>query len=145
MCSRVQMTVTAVVTRLQGRQRRRHGLQGLQVERRRVGRGLDGTSGANCLYTEPLDEVTSNRRGNSSRPAQTSTVGTTQVSLAFCTISTRTRMVQLPATAAIEYVAAGHSFPGGFLAGGTFVRGLMPVPPKFNAYTYRLRFLCLAS
>jgi len=23
--------------------------------------------------------------------------------------------------------------------------GLMPVPPKFNAYTYRLGFLCLAS
>jgi len=28
-----------------------------------------------------------------------------------------TRMVQLPATAAIEYVAAGHFFPGGLLAG----------------------------
>ena len=27
-------------------------------------------------------------------------------------------MVQLPATAAIEYVAAGHFFPGGLLAGG---------------------------
>jgi len=50
-----------------------------------------------------------------------------------------TRMVQLPATAAIEYVAAGHFFPGGLLAGG-----LMPVPPKFNAYTNRLGFLCLA-
>jgi len=23
--------------------------------------------------------------------------------------------------------------------------GLMPVPPKFNAYTHRLGFLCLAS
>jgi len=23
--------------------------------------------------------------------------------------------------------------------------GLMPVPPKFNAYTHRLSFLCLAS
>jgi len=34
-----------------------------------------------------------------------------------------TRMVQLPATAAIEYVAAGHFFPGGLLAGGIFVRG----------------------
>ena len=34
-----------------------------------------------------------------------------------------TRMVQLPATAAIEYVAAGHFFPGGLLAGGTFVWG----------------------
>ena len=75
-------------------------------------------------------------------------------------------MVQLPATAAIEYVAAGHFFPGGLfpggllagglLAGGAFVqgvfcpgellsRGLIPVPPKFNAYTHRLGFLCLAS
>ena len=89
-------------------------------------------------------------------------------------------MVQLPATAAIEYVAAcwvigaggflswGAFFPGvfcpeallaggllagGFLSGGAFVRGvfclgghlsagLMPVPPKFNAYTHRLGFLC---
>jgi len=33
----------------------------------------------------------------------------------------------------------------GHLAGGTFVRGLMPVPPKFNAYTHHLGFLCLAS
>ena len=33
------------------------------------------------------------------------------------------RMVQLPATAAIEYVAAGHFYPGGFLAGGSFARG----------------------
>jgi len=52
-------------------------------------------------------------------------------------------MVQLPATAAIEYVAAGHFFPGGLLAGGAFVRGvfcpggllsggLMPVPPQFQ-------------
>ena len=64
-------------------------------------------------------------------------------------------MVQLPAAAAIEYVAAGHFFlwgllaggifvrgcfcPGGLLPGGTFVRGLMPVPPKFNAYTNRLK------
>ena len=37
-------------------------------------------------------------------------------------------MVQLPATAAIKYVAAGHFFPGGLLArgllaGGTFGRG----------------------
>ena len=32
-------------------------------------------------------------------------------------------MVQLPATAAIEYVAAGHFFPGGLLPGGTFVWG----------------------
>jgi len=35
--------------------------------------------------------------------------------------------------------------PRGLLPGGTFVRGLMPVPPNFNAYTYRLGFLCLAS
>ena len=56
-----------------------------------------------------------------------------------------TRMVQLPATAAIEYVAAGHFFPGGLLAGGLLSGGLMPVPPKFNAYTHRLGFLCLAS
>ena len=27
-------------------------------------------------------------------------------------------MIQLPATAAIEYVAAGHFFPGGLLSGG---------------------------
>jgi len=33
-------------------------------------------------------------------------------------------MVQLPATAAIEYVAAGHFFPGGLLAGGTFSLGV---------------------
>ena len=32
-------------------------------------------------------------------------------------------MVQLPATDAIEYVAAGHFFPGGLLAGGTFGLG----------------------
>jgi len=32
-------------------------------------------------------------------------------------------MVQLPATAAIEYVAAGHFFPGGLLPGGTLGRG----------------------
>ena len=58
-------------------------------------------------------------------------------------------MVQLPATAAIEYVAAGHFSPGVFWPGGGVVRGrllsggLMPVPPKFNAYTHRLGFLCL--
>ena len=34
----------------------------------------------------------------------------------------------------------GRLLPGGLLAGG-----LMPVPPKFNAYTHRLGFLCLAS
>jgi len=54
-------------------------------------------------------------------------------------------MVQLPATAAIEYVAAGHFFPGGLLPGGLLSGGLMPIPPKFNAYTHHLGFLCLAS
>jgi len=34
-------------------------------------------------------------------------------------------MVQLPATAAIEYVAAGHFFPGGLLAGGDFCQGVL--------------------
>jgi len=42
-----------------------------------------------------------------------------------------TRMVQLPATAAIEYVAAGHFFPGGLLPGGDFCPGgLCPFPPS---------------
>ena len=50
-------------------------------------------------------------------------------------------MVQLPATAATEYVAAGHFFPGGLLArggggllseGGILSGGLMPVPPQFQ-------------
>jgi len=109
-------------------------------------------------------------------------------------MTTTTRMVQLPATAAIEYVAApGGTFsprvfcpgallvrgtfgrgdlwpgvllsggvfwpggifvrgafvwgvfcPGALLAGGLLSGGLMPVPPKFNAYTHRLGFLCLA-
>jgi len=87
-------------------------------------------------------------------------------------------MVQLPATAAIEYVAACWvSRAGGFLSEGAFVRGsfarenfspgvfcpgallagvtfgrgdfcpgvLLSVPPKFNAYTHRLGFPCLAS
>ena len=65
-------------------------------------------------------------------------------------------MVPLPATAVIEYVAtgllAGGIFvrgcfcPGGLLPGGGLLSGgLMPVPPKFNAYTHRLGFLCLAS
>jgi len=44
-------------------------------------------------------------------------------------------MVQLPATAAIEYVAAGHFFPGGllargFLSGGAFVRGAYARSPQ---------------
>jgi len=71
----------------------------------------------------------------------------------------------LPATAAIEYVAAcvcpwalfsrgsfgreifvrGCFCPGGLLPGGLLSGGFMPVPPKFNAYTHRLGFLCLES
>ena len=66
-------------------------------------------------------------------------------------------MVQLPATVAIEYVAACRlSGAGGIIVRGAFVRGvfcqggllsggLRPVPPKFNAYKNRLGFLCLAS
>ena len=65
-------------------------------------------------------------------------------------------MVQLPATAAIEYVAAfvtrtrtrtktktrtETKIVRGCLLSG----GLMPVPPKFNAYTHSLGFLCLAT
>ena len=65
------------------------------------------------------------------------------------TLQLRTTMVKLPATAAIEYVAAclpGGTFsPGVFWPGGLLSEGLMPVPPKFNAYTHRLGFLCLAS
>jgi len=55
-------------------------------------------------------------------------------------------MVQLPATAAIEYVAAWVIFVrGDFFPGGTFVYpSLMPILPKFNAYTHCLGFLCLA-
>ena len=34
--------------------------------------------------------------------------------------------------------ARRHFWPGGLLSGG-----LMPVPPKFNAYTHRLGFLCV--
>ena len=52
--------------------------------------------------------------------------------------------------------ARGHFWPGGLLAGwifvrggfrpgGTFVRGAYARSPKFNAYTHRLGFLCLAS
>jgi len=64
-------------------------------------------------------------------------------------ITTATRMVQSPATATIEYVAArrllGDFCPGVFCPGGLLSGGLMPVPPKFNAYTHHLGFLCLAS
>jgi len=41
-----------------------------------------------------------------------------------------TRRVQLPATAAIEYVAAGHFFAVGLLAGGFCPGGLCPFPPS---------------
>ena len=41
--------------------------------------------------------------------------------------------------------AQGHFWPGDFWPGGFLPEGLMPVPPKFNAHTYRLGFLCLAS
>ena len=64
-------------------------------------------------------------------------------------------MLQLPATTAIEYVAAccrtrtrTRTKTRTKTKTGTktkSVRGLMPVPPKFNAYTNRLGFLCLAS
>ena len=63
----------------------------------------------------------------------------------------RTRMVQLPATAAIEYVAAccrTRTRTKTKTKIGTItktVRGPYARPPKFNAYTYRLGFLCLAS
>ena len=58
-----------------------------------------------------------------------------------------TRMVQLPATAAIEYVAACWVSGAGwiFVRGAFLRRVLCPFPPKFNAYTHRLGFLCLAS
>ena len=56
-------------------------------------------------------------------------------------------MAQLPATAAIEYVAACCRTRTRTKTGTKTktVRGLMSVPPKFNAYTHRLGFLCLAS
>ena len=40
-------------------------------------------------------------------------------------------MVQLPATAVIEYAAAGHFFPVGLLAGGggAFVCGYISIHP----------------
>ena len=67
-------------------------------------------------------------------------------------LKTETRMVQLPDTAAIEYVAAGHFFPGGLLAGGGLLSGgLMPVPvglcpfPQVQCvYEPSIGFLCLA-
>ena len=67
-----------------------------------------------------------------------------------------TRMVRLSATAAVEYVAACWvSGAGGFLSRGSFARGTFSLgsfargayarSPKFNAYTHRPGFLCLAS
>ena len=51
-------------------------------------------------------------------------------------------MVQLPATAAIEYVAAGLFSPGDFWPGdfcpGDFCPGAYARSPKFNAYTHHL-------
>jgi len=68
-------------------------------------------------------------------------------------------MVQLPATAALEYVAAccrtrtRTKTKTGTKTGmktkiGTItktVRGPFARSPKFNAYTHRLGFLCLAA
>jgi len=69
------------------------------------------------------------------------------------TCKVKTRMVQLPATAAIEYVAACCRTRTRMRTKtrtkiGTITKtvlGLMPVPPKCNAYTHHLGFLCLAS
>jgi len=64
-------------------------------------------------------------------------------------------MVQLPATAAIEYVAAccrtrtrTRTKTGTKTKIGTITktaRGPYARSPKFNTYMYRLGFLCLAS
>ena len=61
-------------------------------------------------------------------------------------------MVQLPATAAIEYVAACWvSGAGGFLSGGAFVRGAFArgayarSPQVQCVYEPSIGFLCLAS
>ena len=73
-----------------------------------------------------------------------------------------TRMVQLPATAAIEYVAAGHFFPGGrsfgrgifgrgcfcpggLLPGWTFVRGAYARSPPQVQCIYALSRLSVPS
>ena len=50
-------------------------------------------------------------------------------------------MVQLPATAAIEYIAAGHFFPGGLLAGGIFVLGCS-CPGAFARGTFSPGVFC---
>jgi len=56
-------------------------------------------------------------------------------------------MVQLPATAAVEYVAARTRTrtKTKTVRGCVLSEGLMSVPPKVNAYTYRVGFLYLAS
>jgi len=74
---------------------------------------------------------------------------TVHVCVSVLQTAVTTRMVQLPATAAIEYVAAccrTRTRTRTKTKIGTItkiVRGLMPVPPKFNAYTNRLGFMCL--
>jgi len=90
------------------------------------------------------------------------TTGPQRIRNLITTTPRRTRMVQLPATAAIEYIAACWvSGAGGTktitktktktrtktktVRGCLLSGGLMPVPPNFNAYTHRLGFLCLAS
>jgi len=71
--------------------------------------------------------------------------------MTYGAITSKTRMVQLPATAAIEYVAAScrtRTRTRTKTKTGTITKtvwGLMPVPPKFNTYTHRLGFLCLAT
>jgi len=69
----------------------------------------------------------------------------------------KTRMIQLPATAAIAYVAAccrtrtrtrTRTKTGTKTKFGTItktVRGPYARSPKFNTYTHRLGFLCLAT
>jgi len=61
--------------------------------------------------------------------------------LSRLTSATETRMVQLPAIAAIEYVAACCRTR----TKTKTVRGAYARSPKFNAYTNRLGFLCLVS
>jgi len=56
-----------------------------------------------------------------SRPAEDR-----RLSLVLKRLNEKTRMVQLPATATIEYVAAGHFFPGSLLPGGLLARVFLP-------------------
>jgi len=70
-------------------------------------------------------------------------------------VQLKTRMVQLPATAAIEYVAVccrtrarTRTKTKTKTKIGTktkTVRGAYARSPKFNTYTHRLGFLCLAT